>query len=287
MNSHSKVLLLGVLLAVLPVAQAEPVRLPGKFVWGELVTDDLKASTRFYGAVFGWSFQVIDDYIMAFNGEEPVGGIFYHARPQHAAAKPRWFGYISVDDLHQTETTVLAAGGTVRAPLRKLPGQDSEAIVFADPEGALFGVVRAADGDPEDYLAETGSWIWIQLLARDVRQAGNFYQRVAGYATVDNGRINGQDRLLLTRDGYARAAVMAISPQRQDVAPLWLPFIRVDNVAATIARAQQAGGAVLLQPRPDLFAGRVAVIADPAQAAIGIMEWDAEPETGAPTETAP
>ena len=31
-------------------------RLPGKFVWADLATDDIGAAQKFYGALFGWTF---------------------------------------------------------------------------------------------------------------------------------------------------------------------------------------------------------------------------------------
>ncbi|HSC75561.1 MAG TPA: VOC family protein [Pseudomonadales bacterium] len=267
-----------VLLAVLFSVHTHATQLTGKFVWAELVTDDLAVATRFYAGLFGWTFEEVDGYATAYNHDEPVAGLFYYPRAKSAAGKPRWFGYISVADVQKTGQSILAAGGKVRAPLRKLPGQDGDAMVFADPEGALFGVVHFAAGDPVDYLAETGDWIWIQLLSRDVHKAGSFYQHVANYELIKNGHANGADQFLLSSEGYARAAVMAISPKRRDVTPCWIPSLRVDNVAATIARAQQLGGTVLVPPRPDLFAGRAAVIADPTGGAVGIMEWDEQTE---------
>ncbi len=270
--------LLVVLLATIPVVHIEAAQLTGKFVWAELVSDNLAVATRFYGDLFGWTFHEVDGYVTAYNQDEPVAGMFYFPHPKNATGKPRWFGYISVPDVRQAEQSILAAGGKIRAPLRKLPGQEAEAVVFADPEGSLFGVVHFATGDPEDYLAETGDWIWIQLLSRNVQKAGKFYQQVANYELVENGHMNGSKQFLLASEGYARAAISGISPKRQDVAPCWMPSLRVDSVSATIAKALQLGATVLVQPRPDLFAGRAAVITDPTGAAIGIMEWDVQPE---------
>ena len=47
------------------------------------------------------------------------------------------------------------AGGRVLAPPQKMPKRGEQAV-FADPEGALFGVVKSSSGDPEDFLAEPG-----------------------------------------------------------------------------------------------------------------------------------
>ena len=43
----------------LPPLTPEPTQLikPGKFVWVDLVTDDVARARSFYGALFGWTFQ--------------------------------------------------------------------------------------------------------------------------------------------------------------------------------------------------------------------------------------
>src|SRR5215831_12429600 len=40
-------------------------RLPGKFVWADLVTDDVLKARKFYGELFGWTFQSAGDYLIA------------------------------------------------------------------------------------------------------------------------------------------------------------------------------------------------------------------------------
>jgi predicted enzyme related to lactoylglutathione lyase len=52
--------------------------------------------------------------------------------------------------------------------------------------------------------------------------------------------------------------------------------VRVANVRETTGKAEQLGGKVLLAPKPDLLAGKVAVITDPTGAAIGLLEWTGE-----------
>jgi predicted enzyme related to lactoylglutathione lyase len=48
----------------------------------------------------------------------------------------------------------------------------------------------------------------------------------------------------------------------------------VKSVAESVGVAKQAGGKVLIEPSPELLGGKVAVVADPTGAAIGIMEWN-------------
>lgn len=78
---------------------------------------------------------------------------------------------------------------------------------------------------------------------------------------------------MLAGDGYARATVRTLPTSRGDVPPGRLLFVRVRNVTESVALAGELGGRVLLPPRPDLLEGKVAVVADPTGAAIGLMEW--------------
>jgi len=268
--------------APLPPLTAVPgaPRLPGKFVWADLVTDDAAAARRFYAELFGWTFREVGAYSIAANHERPVGGIFERPRPKDRAAGPRWFGYISVADVGRAQAAVSQGGGRVLAPPRAVPERGEQAA-FADPEGAVFGVVASSSGDPEDFLAEPGDWIWIQLLSRDARRAAEFYRAVAGYDVVENSASDRLNDYLLVSEGFARATVRTISSARPQLQPTWLPFVRVESVAGSVASAKRLGGAVLLEPRPELVSGRVAVIADPTGAAIGLLEWSEDlPQKG-------
>jgi uncharacterized protein len=255
-------------------------RLPGKFVWADLVTDDVAAARKFYGALFGWSFSDYGGYIIAKNNDRPICGMFQRPRPaDQSQAKPRWFGYISVANVDKARNAVLKAGGRELAAPKKLPDRGQQAV-FADAEGAIFGVVKSSSGDPEDFLADPGDWIWIQLLSRDAKQASEFYQAVGDYDIIENNATNRQSDYLLTSEGYARATVRTIRTDDARVTPNWLPFVRVSNVSESVAKARELGGKILVEPKPELLDGRVAVIADPTGAAIGILEWNGQPAEG-------
>lgn len=246
--------------------------LPGKFVWADLVTDDVPAAREFYSQLFGWTFRNIGDYVIVSFDDRPIGGIFHHSRPSDQSVQPRWFGYISVPSVSRASKTVVDSGGRILLPPKELPERGEQAV-FADAEGALFGVVDSSSGDPEDFMADPGDWIWIQLMSRNGRKAAEFYRAVGGYEIVDNVETNRANDYVLVSEGYARAAVRTIPAAKPDVHPTWLPFVRVQNVAETLARAKQLGGKVLVEPKAGLLQGKAAVIADPTGAAIGIMEW--------------
>src|SRR5437016_6581889 len=78
-------------------------RLPGKFVWADLVTDDIPAARRFYAELFGWGFYSVGNYTIAVNADRPLCGMFQRERPKDGVAHPRWFGYISVGSVGKVE----------------------------------------------------------------------------------------------------------------------------------------------------------------------------------------
>lgn len=255
-------------------------RLPGKFVWADLVTDDVAAARKFYSQLFGWTFRDLGGYAIAANDERPLAGIFQRARPADANAKPRWFGYLSVASVAQAEKIVTNSGGKVLAAPQKLPARGEQAV-FADAEGAIFGVVKSSAGDPGDFQPEPGDWIWMQLMSREASKAAEFYRAVGGYEVIANTTTNRVSDYVLTSKGYARATVATIPAGNEAVRPNWLPFVRVKSVAESVARARQLGGRVLIEPKPERFDGKVAVIADPTGAAIGVLEWSEELLKGA------
>jgi predicted enzyme related to lactoylglutathione lyase len=248
-------------------------RLPGKFVWADLVTDDVAATKSFYGHLFGWTFQDLgNNYVVAANDDRPLCGMQQQARPKDRPARPRWFAYISVSNVEKASRRVTEAGGRVLAPPRKFPKRGEQAIC-TDPEGAVFGVVKSSSGDPKDFLPEPGDWIWIQLLSHDANRASEFYRAVGGYEVVANTNPTRLSDYILTSEGYARATIRTLPKARAEVIPTWLPFVRVKSVNESVAQAGALGGKTLVEPKPELFNGKVAVVADPTGAAIGLLEW--------------
>ena len=270
---------------VLPALTTVPgsPRLPGKFIWADLATDDVAAARDFYGKLFGWKFRVSgpgpEAYTIALSDERPLGGMVQVKPRAGTNGNPRWVGYISVPSVARAQRAVLKAGGKELLAPKKLPKRGEQAV-FADPEGAVFGVIKSSSGDPQDFLAEPGEWIWIELLSRDAHQAAEFYRAVAGYDVVKNSDGSGANDYVLVSEKFARATVMEIPKDRPQVLPTWLPYVRVQHIAESITQAQQLGGKVLVAPQPELFKGRIAVVADPTGAAIGLLEWDVPAEEG-------
>lgn len=254
----------------------------GKVIWADLVTPDIASAKRFYGELFGWSFNDIhsadSQYSVALLDGRPVGGLFQRALRSGEQHQPAWLTFISVRDVSEAERSILAHGGKVLAPPRIYADRGRQAV-FADPQGAVFAVLQSSSGDPPDVLADPGEWIWSSVMTRDPDKDAAFYQNVFGYEVFDIPSEDGSAHILLSTDDYARASLNVLPAGRRH--PHWLNFVRVSSATDTAAKVQALGGRVLVQPFPDRNGGLVAVVADPAGAPFGLLEWtDADSKQG-------
>jgi uncharacterized protein len=253
---------------------------PGKLIWAELVTPDIAASKRFYGGLFGWSFEdihagTVDYSVVRLNGA-PIAG-FVHRTGRPDQPHPAWLTFLSVASVRAAAQQILAHGGRQLVAPRAYR-QRGQQGVYADPQGAVFAVLNSHSGDPPDVLAAPGEWIWSALVTRDPSTDAAFYQDVFGFEVFELPRGARGEHLIVASQGYARASV---NPLPGDNAhPHWIDFVRVASVADTAAAASSLGGRVVVGPHRDRHGGLVALLADPAGALIGVMEWSATSDAG-------
>lgn len=249
----------------------------GKVVWADLTTPDLAAAKTFYSGLFGWTFRDLrageKGYSVALLDGAPVAGIFQRAAPSGERRRPAWVGFVSVRDVDAVKKTALENGATLLFGPRTFPQRGRQATL-SDPEGAVFAVLDSSSGDPGDFLAAPGAWIWSSLIVRDPDKEAAFYQTLLGYDVfdLDDAADPGPGHLILSSDDYARASVnpLPADPRRS---PRWVHFVRVVDAADAAARAAALGGRVVVPPHVDRHGGRVALVADPAGALVGLMEW--------------
>ena len=249
---------------------------PGKVIWADLVTPDIAGAKHFYGQLFGWTFNDVhtgaSDYSVALLDGNPVGGLFQRAIGPGEHRQPAWLTFIAVRDVAAAGRTILAHGGKMLTPARSYPDRGEQAV-FADPQGAVFAVLQSSSGDPEDVLAAPGEWIWSSVLTRDPDTDAAFYQDVFGYDVFEIPSNDGSQHILLSTDDYARASLNALPADAAKRHPHWLNFVRVESATDTAARVEALGGRVLVKPFTDRHGGLVAVVADPAGAPFGLLEW--------------
>jgi predicted enzyme related to lactoylglutathione lyase len=251
----------------------------GKIIWMDLVTPDVAAEKRFYSGLFGWTFRDMGGsdsaYTVALLEGRPVGGLVQRPIPSGEHRQPAWLTFIAVGDVDAATTSAVAHGAKVLSQPKTYRRRGRQAVL-SDPDGAVFALLASSSGDPPDVLAAPGEWIWSSLMTSDAASDAAFYQTVCGYDVFDLASDDGSEHLVLAGDDYARAGVNALPSDSYRRHPHWLNFVRVTDAADAAARAVALGARVLVEPRIDRHGGKIAVIADPSGAPVGLMEWSDE-----------
>jgi predicted enzyme related to lactoylglutathione lyase len=248
----------------------------GKMIWADLVTPDLAAAEKFYGGLFGWTFQPIHagdtNYAVAMLDGRPIGGLVQKAIPAGQHQQSAWLTFLAANDVDGVKKLAVSHGAKVLSDIKSYPMRGRQ-CVLSDPEGAVFALLASSSGDTPDYLPATGDWIWSSLHAKDAGAEAAFYQNLLGYDVFDLPSDDGLEHLILSTDDYARASANDLEQGSARRRSHWLNFVRVENAAQSAAKAVTMGGRVLVEPRVDRHGGMLAVIADPAGAPVGLMEW--------------
>ena len=235
----------------------------GKFVWFDLLTEDVQGAKNFYSELFGWRVEgQSSDYIVIYAGDKPIGGIAPHESKDSEVLESLWLASLSVENVDRAVSATKSRYGKVLDGPFDVKGRGRMAVI-QDPEGAELILLRAAGGDPVDETVKSGEWLWVDLFTRDAKTANEFYGSLAGYTaqTVKTEEDNSYN--LLKKDDRAFAGVVEIP--WEDVEPNWLPYVKVDDLEGTISLAENLGGVLILRLE------NVAVIADPTGGVFGIQ----------------
>jgi predicted enzyme related to lactoylglutathione lyase len=100
----------------------------------EFPVRDIAAVKKFYGDVFGWSFQDWGDDYASFSDGRLAGG--FRREPEPATGGPLVVLYGV--DLEDTQRRVESAGGTIDKPIFSFPG--GRRFEFRDPAGHALAV---------------------------------------------------------------------------------------------------------------------------------------------------
>ena len=283
MRSTSFALVIGLTLAVAcathsksPVATVAPAAASdtiGKFVWHDLISDDVPAARRFYGELLGWQFTDVArrgrPYVMARLHGQPVGGMVA-VEPVSDREVSQWIGFESVTSVDDAVATFEKSGGhTLVAPVNV--ESIGRAALVTDPQGAPVGLLRLAGADPPDLPSPVeGRFFWMEYLARDPSAAAAFYAGTFGYTREVTDRLASTEYVVLRR-GRPRGGIL--QAPRPDMRPAWLPYILVSDPAPLVARVRALGGTVLLEPRADVRKSSLAVVTDPSGAMFALQKY--------------
>ena len=245
-------------------------QLPGKFIWFELVSRDVRKAQAFYGEVLGWRVVPFPmggfTYDMAYVGDTMIGG---YAEPRDAAQPSHWVSYVSVEDADASVKAATASGGRVVEPAVDLPTVGRIARI-ADPLGAELCLFDKATDDPPDGPTTQGHWMWNELHTPDPARVLPFYEKVVGFSHRALGMGPSGTYHVISRGGVDRGGVTDHLAPGQPAH--WLPYVYVDDCDATVARARKLGGKIPVDAMDIPGIGRFGVLEDPSGAVLAVMK---------------
>jgi predicted enzyme related to lactoylglutathione lyase len=119
-----------------------------------------------------------------------------------------------------------------------------------------------------------GEFCWNELLTSDEAAATKFYSAVFGWQTADFSG-GGAKYTIWKSQGKGVGGLM--KRPMENMPPHWMGYVTVADVDATLKKAGDAGGKVLMPALNVPTVGRIAVLQDPQGATLGIIRPQGQP----------
>jgi len=273
--------------------------MPGVPCWVDTSQPDPGAVLPFYGGLFGWEFEDVmpaesdgNYFIGRIGGGDAaaVGSI-----PEGLPSVAAWNTYVSVESADETASKVRDAGGAVVMEPFDIPGSGRMAV-FADPEGAAFGVWQAREFKGAGIVNEHGSLNFNGLNTRDAERAKSFYGAVFGWTTLalpagemwtlpgygdylerDTPGLRTQVGEMGGPEGFVDvvASFNQIADDQPDTPAHWSVTFAADDADAAAAKATELGGKVVAPPFDAPWV-RMTILGDPQGATFIAAQFVAE-----------
>jgi predicted enzyme related to lactoylglutathione lyase len=243
----------------------------GTPTWIDLGVPDLDRAMAFYGAVFGWDFDVgPEEYgrytscmlrgrrVAALSGEhDPDVGCF-------------WNVYLATPDCDGTVERARAAGGVLLVQPMDVMDQGRMAIV-RDPVGAQFGLWEGRAHIGAQVVNEPGALVRNDLVTPEPGPAREFYAAVFEFTLDGNQDMPDADFTFLRRsDGHEVGGIMGAPGS----VSAWSTTFEVAGTDEAVRRALDNGGSS--DGAKDFLYGRLATITDPFGAEFTVITRPAD-----------
>ncbi len=114
-----------------------------------------------------------------------------------------------------------------------------------------------------------GKFCWNELITPNEAAAKKFYTGLFGWKIQPFGKEAPDYKLLKLGKDSAGGLMQAHEP---GCPARWVPYVLVADVDATVKKAKKLRAKVMLEPFDVAEVGRIAVLADPQGAVIGIIK---------------
>jgi predicted enzyme related to lactoylglutathione lyase len=125
----------------------------------------------------------------------------------------------------------------------------------------------------------------VETLQPDPRAALGFYRALFGWDAAGPGAMPGGGEYLVARLGGDDVAGIATLPPDDVAEPAWTTYVRVERLESALERITAAGGRIVVAPLAAPPAGRLAIVASPGGASLGL--WEPRDRRGAQRVNAP
>ncbi|MBI4952497.1 MAG: VOC family protein [Myxococcales bacterium] len=248
----------------------------GTFSWTDLSTSDVAGAKRFYGALFNWTWNDLPmgpgmTYTMCKLGADDAAAMSeLGAEQKKMGIPPHWQVYFTVENVDEATKRVATAGGKVMVgPMDVMDA--GRMTVAADPTGAVFALWQANKHPGATVKGENGAICWGEVLTSDPVAAGKFYADVLGWK-LDAMDTPGMHYTVFKAGTEGTAGMMQKPDMMKDVPSCWMTYFLVASCDATVAKAGELGGRVLVPPMDIPDVGRFATLMDPQGAAFSILQ---------------
>ncbi|MFJ4472900.1 VOC family protein [Streptomyces sp. NPDC089424] len=235
---------------------SEPVYPEGVPCWVDAQLADVAAGKRFYGELFGWSFQPSHGgSVWAYREGEPVAAL---AQKTDGRLPTVWTVYFATPDAEVLTRRIRTSGGqVVTAPLPV--GDLGVAALATDPEGAVFGLWQPVNHPGFGRRHAPGAFVWAELYARDTAAANDFY------GGLFHDALFGPDAV----PDFGRAPLAGAFPA--EMPPHFVVHFGVEDCEAALAEVRRLGGRVQAGPF-DTSYGTVGVVTDDQGASFAVLQ---------------
>jgi predicted enzyme related to lactoylglutathione lyase len=239
--------------------------LPGTPSWVDLGSPDTAASAAFYGGLFGWQADIDPRPEAGGYGMFSLGGkLTAGLGPQmNADMPPFWAVYVTVADADETAKLATDNGATVVAGPMDIFDAGRMAVM-QDAVGSFVSIWQAREHIGAQVVNDPGTFCWSELSTGDLAGARAFYTKVFGWGV--QGEKDSTGSAIFTVDGNVVCGAHTAGPGEF---PAWSVWFSVADTDASVEKATELGGTVLMPPN-DMDFGRGAMVADPQGAVFGL-----------------
>ena len=237
------------------------------FCWHGVVSTDTERALAFYPEVLPWTVQKTP----MGDGEATMlaaGGIpRLHLSAPQPGVPSHFEHYLRVEDVDASTRSAEANGGRVLVPPTDIPpGRFS---VVTSPSGAPVALFHEADAAAaQNPPAGPGAIHWTELWSKDLDADLRWLKGTFGFEIEEMPMPDGPYHILKS-GGLARGGAMAST--EANAPAMWLAWVQVDEVDATVDRVSRHGGTVIAPAFDVPQVGRMAIVADPTGAVFGVI----------------